>query len=100
MARIAAAEGNVAACEDVRDGAVRKLAQLRDPQVQVVFAPAEDNLAEPLRQMASWHEQKLLAGRRGDAEAEGPVVVNDTIYPPNAQAFPGGVYSPGTPSPR
>ena len=34
VARVAAAEGNVAACEDARDRAVRVVEQLQDPRLQ------------------------------------------------------------------
>jgi hypothetical protein len=47
-------------------------------------------------------QKKLAESRRRagkDAEAT-PIAVNGTVYPPNAQAIPGAVYSPGTPFPR
>ena len=99
MARVAAAEGNVTACEDARDRAVRAVEQLRDPRLQFTLERAEDELAGPLNGLAAMLQQKLAESRRraGKDAEDTPIAVNGTVYPPNAQAVPGAVYSPGEP---
>ena len=65
MARVAAAEGNVTACEDARDRAVRAVEQLRDPRLQFTLERAEDELTGPLNGLAAMLQQKLAESRSG-----------------------------------
>jgi hypothetical protein len=96
--RVAAAEGNVAACQDAYDRAALTVEQLLDPRLRFALAPVDDGYAAVVGQLAA-RAEKALTGPR-PTEEERPVQVGSTMLPPNAQTFNGGAFSPGEPFPR